>query len=134
MQSRNYQATCWRHGSQPACVGVPAAGQSGASVRPRSDTRSDRWAPWARPAPDVNVFPERRPCRRAGVGVMRVVIRRCSFRGLLIVLLSTLCDEVAVKIELADQGIDLPQADGWLRVALQIAAHEAVIVNLEFQS
>ena len=40
---------------------------------------------------------------------------------------------VAVQRELADERIDLPQAQGQLRMALQIAAHEAVVAHADFQ-
>jgi len=42
-------------------------------------------------------------------------------------------DEVAVQGELADQGIDLAQAQRHLWVPLQIAAHESVIADARFQ-
>src|SRR5271155_1633761 len=96
--------------------------------------RSGRWAPWARPGLGVNDFPERRPCRRAGVVPLRVVVLRYSLFWLLRVLLSAFFDKVAVKIELTDERVDLPKADRWLRSALQINAHEAVVIGLHFQS
>ena len=49
-------------------------------------------------------------------------------------LLGSFFDEVAVKTELADQGIDLPETERWVGCALQVAAHEAVVESLHFQS
>ena len=42
-------------------------------------------------------------------------------------------DEVAVLGQLADQRIDLVQAQRQLRVALQVAAHEAVLIGAHFE-
>ena len=49
-------------------------------------------------------------------------------------LLGSFFDEVAVKTELADQRIDLPESQRWFRCALQIAAHKAIVESLHFQS
>src|SRR5580700_6774531 len=49
-------------------------------------------------------------------------------------LLCTFFNEVAVESELANQWIDLPQADRRLRTALQITANETEIENFQFQS
>jgi len=43
-------------------------------------------------------------------------------------------NEVAVQGKLADQRIDLTQAQWHLGPPLQIAAHEAILVDTDFQS
>ena len=42
-------------------------------------------------------------------------------------------NEVAIQSELADERIDLPQAQRQLRIAFQVAAHEAVFARARFQ-
>jgi len=49
-------------------------------------------------------------------------------------LLGSFFDEVAVKTELADQRVDLPETQRWFRCALQIAAHKTIVESLHFQS
>jgi hypothetical protein len=49
-------------------------------------------------------------------------------------LLGSFFDEVAVKTELADQRIDLPESQRWFRCALQVSAYEAIVESLHFQS
>ena len=44
-----------------------------------------------------------------------------------------LLDEVAILGQFADQWIDLPQRERSLRSALQIAAHEAILGDAQFQ-
>ena len=46
---------------------------------------------------------------------------------------SSVFNEVAVQSELADERIDLPQAQRQLRIAFQVAAHEAVLARARFQ-
>lgn len=43
-------------------------------------------------------------------------------------------DYVAILGEVADQRVDLPQSQRCLQTALQIAAHEAILKNTQFQS
>src|SRR5579885_1095649 len=52
---------------------------------------------------------------------------------LLLLLLQALLDEVAVLHQLADERIDLLEGERGLRAPLQVAAHEAIFVNLQFQ-
>ena len=42
-------------------------------------------------------------------------------------------DEVAVKTELADQRIDLPETERRVGCALQVAAHEAIVESLHLK-
>ena len=42
-------------------------------------------------------------------------------------------DQVAILSQFADQWIDLPQTERRLRIALQIAAHEAILGDAQFQ-
>jgi hypothetical protein len=47
---------------------------------------------------------------------------------------SSAFDEIAIQGELADQWIDLSQAQRQLRVVFQVAAHEVVLAGAGFQS
>lgn len=60
--------------------------------------------------------------------------RPSSMRFTVILLTSSVFDELAVQSELADQRIDLTQAQRPLRVMFQVAAHEVVFARAYFQS
>jgi hypothetical protein len=44
-----------------------------------------------------------------------------------------LLDQIAILGQIADEWIDLPQSERSLRTALQIAAHEAILGDVQFQ-
>ena len=54
-----------------------------------------------------------------------------TFMGIL--LASSVFDKVAIQSELADQRIDLPQAQWQLRVTFQVAPDKAVLAGTRFQ-
>src|ERR1039457_626752 len=96
---------------------------------PWSCSRCDRWAPWLPLGPVAVGFPARRRCRQAGVVVTHALIQS----GSCFALLGLVLDEIAVQRELADQRIDLAQAQRQLGAPLQVAAHKAVIADAHLQ-
>src|SRR5262245_31451520 len=59
---------------------------------------------------------------------------RSSSITFMLVLLVSVVNEVAIHGELSNERIDLPQGQPQLRSALQVAAHEAVFRDADFQS
>src|ERR1700694_1006992 len=78
---------------------------------------------WCSRVSSTAAMPPSRSCLNA---------RSSSIRFML-TLLGFVFDEVAVQRELADQRIDLAQAQQHLWVPLQIAAHKSVIADARFQ-
>jgi hypothetical protein len=64
-----------------------------------------------------------------------LVERTIEFTRFMVILLtSSVFDEIAVQRELADQRINLTQTQRQLRVVFQVAAHEVVFARARFQS
>src|SRR5271170_3254880 len=60
--------------------------------------------------------------------------RPSSVRFMVILLASSVIDEIAVQSELADQRIHLTQTQRQLWIVLQVAAYEVVLAGARFQS
>src|SRR6202521_3093174 len=122
-----------RSGSRKrACLRRRSSSRSvrrGSSAETRHEIKSmgaigSAWA-WRNRVSSTAAMPPSRSWRSA---------RSSSMKFMVILLTSSAFDEIAIQSELADQRINLTQAERQLWVVLQVAAHEVVFARACFQS
>src|SRR6266853_3898094 len=123
VRSGSRKRACLRRRSSSRSVRRVSSSETRHEIRSMGAIAS-AWA-WRNRVSSTAAMPPSRSWRSA---------RSSSMRFMVILLTSSVFDEIAVQRELADQRINLTQTQRQLRVMFQVAAYEVVFARTRFQS